>query len=91
MEATPRPLALRKEALTSLGVYADLDTKLVYANNARGYWLILKRVVDAGVIYRTDLRIVPSIEARFVVDPDLHSPIQILCSHRQGHKSQEQF
>ena len=67
-----------REALQRLGIDNDLEPKLVHANNVRAVLAhIASGTVDAGFVYQTDLHITPSIEARFVVDPNLHTPIQL--------------
>lgn len=67
-----------REALQSVGLLQSLEPQLVNGSNVRSVLTHLQTgAVDVAFVYRTDLSIDPSIKARFVVDPGLHSPIRI--------------
>jgi len=73
--STPAGLYAR-ESLRALGLEQELESKLVNTSSVRAVLAHIEAgTVDAGFIYRTDLYAAPSIEARFIVDPGLHTPI----------------
>jgi len=67
-----------REALRSVGLLSQIQPQLVNGSNVRSVIGHLETgAVDAAFVYRTDLAIAPTLEARFVVDPGLHTPIRI--------------
>ena len=68
-----------KEAISAVGLEAQLQPKLVHTNNVRAVLAHIESgTVDAGFVYRTDLRVAPSLESRFIIDPGLHTPIEVV-------------
>jgi len=76
-ESTPAGQYAR-EAIQSLGLDEAIQPNLLNASNVRAVLAHLSAgTVDAGFVYRSDLAIAPDLELRFVVDPGLHSSIEI--------------
>ena len=68
-----------RESIAAVGLAEQLRPKLVHANNVRAVLAHIEAgSVDAGFVYRTDLHAAPSLEARFIVDPGLHTPIEVI-------------
>ena len=65
-----------REALTSLGVWADVEPRLVRAENARVATLLVARgEAVLGIVYATDARNDRRIQVITRLDASLHSPI----------------
>jgi molybdate transport system permease protein len=64
--------------LQATGLLDSLQPQLVTGHNVRAVVShLVTGAVDAAFIYESDLTIEPSLEGRLVVDPGLHTPIQI--------------
>ncbi|MBD2260946.1 molybdate ABC transporter substrate-binding protein [Pseudanabaena sp. FACHB-2040] len=65
-----------EQVLTNLGVLAQVQPKLVFANNVRG---VLSAVesgnVDAGIVYTTDAKISERVREVAIAPTTLHTPI----------------
>ena len=65
-----------REALTALGVWADVEPRLVRAENARAATLLVARgEAVLGIVYATDARNDRRIRVITRLDASLHSPI----------------
>ena len=65
-----------REALTTLGVWADVESRLVRAENARVATLLVARGEAAlGIVYATDARHDRRVRVITRLDASLHSPI----------------
>jgi molybdate transport system substrate-binding protein len=65
-----------EQVFTSLGLLADLQPKLVFANNVRGVLAAVESGnVDAGVVYATDAALSERVTVAAIADEDLHRPI----------------
>jgi molybdate transport system substrate-binding protein len=65
-----------KESLESLGVWKDVETKMVYAKDVRQVLSYVETGnVDAGVVYRTDALSSDKVHIAAAADPNTHSPI----------------
>jgi molybdate transport system permease protein len=77
-EASPAGQYAR-EALRVTGIFETLQPQLVTGSNVRTVLShLVTGAVDAAFVYQSDLTAEPSLDMRFVVDPGLHTPIQIL-------------
>lgn len=67
-----------RQALQATGLLDSLQPQLVTGHNVRAVLShLLTGAVEAAFIYESDLMIEPSLDGRLVVDPGLHTPIQI--------------
>jgi molybdate transport system substrate-binding protein len=65
-----------REALTTLGVWGDVEPRLVRAENARVATLLVARGEAAlGIVYATDARNDRRVRVITRLDASLHSPI----------------
>jgi molybdate transport system permease protein len=77
-EASPAGQYAR-EALRVTGIFETLQPQLVTGSNVRTVLShLVTGAVDAAFVYQSDLTAEPSLNMRFVVDPGLHTPIQVL-------------
>lgn len=65
-----------REVLTNLGIYEELQPKIVFANNVRQVLTFVETGnVDAGIVYITDALQSDRVTVRATAPENLHSPI----------------
>jgi molybdate transport system substrate-binding protein len=65
-----------EQVLSNLGILAELQPKLVFANNVRGVLAAVESGnVDAGIVYATDAAISDQVTVVATASENLHSPI----------------
>ena len=68
--------AYAREALRSVGVWDDLQGKLLFGKDVRAAMTYVEvGNADAGIVYRTDARSSDSLNVVHAIAPTLHSPI----------------
>lgn len=68
--------AYAREALQSLGLWAQLEPKLVFGGDVRTVLAYVESGdADAAVVYGTDARISPDLRILWTFAPDTHSPL----------------
>jgi molybdate transport system substrate-binding protein len=64
------------ELLTNLGIYQQLESKLVFGNNVRQVLTFVETGnVDAGIVYLTDAKFSQNVTLIQIAPENLHSPI----------------
>ena len=70
-----------EEALTHLGLWRDIQDKLVYGNDVRVTMTYVESGnADVGLVYETDARNARKLEVRRIVPRDSYSPIAYLAA-----------
>ncbi len=65
-----------QEMLTKLGLWQQLQPKLVLGNNVRQVLTFVESGnVDAGIVYATDAKVSDKVTVRLTAEQNLHSPI----------------
>lgn len=65
-----------KETLTKLGIWQQIQPKLVLGNNVRQVLTFVESGnADAGIVYATDAKASPKVAVRATAAANLHSPI----------------
>jgi len=65
-----------QEVLTNLGLFNDIKSKLVFANNVRQVLTFVETGnIDAGIVYLTDAKESNKVQIRATAPENLHSPI----------------
>jgi molybdate transport system substrate-binding protein len=65
-----------QEVLTNLGLFNDVKSKLIFANNVRQVLTFVETGnVDAGIVYLTDAKKSNQLQIRATATENLHSPI----------------
>ncbi len=66
-----------KQALTGLNLWTPLQNKLTYGQDARAVSAWLSRsLVDAAILYQTDVRASPDLRVAFVFPRESHEPVR---------------
>lgn len=65
-----------KEALLALGLWADIDAKIIEAQNVRDalYWVEIGEA-PYGIVYQSDAQIAGALDLAYSFAPELHAPI----------------
>ncbi len=70
-----------QEALTHLGIWRDIQHKLVYGNDVRVTMAYVESGnADAGLVYETDAKTANRLEVQRIVPPGSYSPIAYLAA-----------
>ncbi|MBM4191630.1 MAG: molybdate ABC transporter substrate-binding protein [Gammaproteobacteria bacterium] len=65
-----------REALTSLGVWDKIETRIARAENSRVATLLVARAEAViGIVYATDALVAPGVRVVMPLDASLHSPV----------------
>ncbi|MEM7215090.1 MAG: molybdate ABC transporter substrate-binding protein [Pseudomonadota bacterium] len=74
-----------REALESIGIWRDVRGNAVYTENVRvALSSILRGDLLAGIVYESDLKIVPELHAQFVFPDQTHAPIHYVAASISG-------
>ena len=66
-----------RESLVSLGIWDDVQTKLVFGSDVRATLAYVESGnADVGIVYGTDARAAPTVTGLDIVPSDSHSPIR---------------
>ena len=70
-----------RAALASLDLWAGVSTRLAEAENARAVTALLARgEVPLGIVYQTDVMLVPELAQVAIFPPDSHPPIRYVAA-----------
>lgn len=65
-----------RQALESLGLWQDLESRLAFAGDVRGAMALVERgEAPLGIVYATDLRAVPAVRLVALLPEGSHAPI----------------
>lgn len=69
-----------REALGSMGIWKEAKSNAVYAENVRVALSSIRRGdLMSGIVYQSDLRLVPELHAHFVFPQETHQPIHYVA------------
>jgi len=79
-----------KQALQKLGLWASVSNRLAPADSVRSALRLVETgEAPAGIVYATDVKIVPSLDVAGIFPADSHDPIRYPVALTKAHNSKE--